>query len=194
MTPEGDGAALSTDLSLGMAAAGLRGTLVDGGGEGLTLTGKTDAMAVRTESDAVRGPDGNLAAAQATVTRLRLGLEGRFDRALDVGGTLTPSLEVGVRHDGGDAETGAGLELGGGLAYADPASGLSMELRGRTLVGARGRRLPGMGRVGLVRPRAGRGRARAVGQLTPAYGVDSGGADGLWDRRRRSAGGPCGER
>ena len=29
---------------------------------------------------------------------------------------MTPSLELGVRHDGGDAETGTGLELGDGLA------------------------------------------------------------------------------
>ena len=42
------GAAIRTDLDLWMAALGLRGTLVDGGGDGLTLTGKTDAMAVQT--------------------------------------------------------------------------------------------------------------------------------------------------
>ena len=32
------------------------------------------------------------------------------------GATLTLSLEAALRHDGGDAETGFGLDLGGGIA------------------------------------------------------------------------------
>ena len=52
-------------------------------------------------------------------------LEG--SREMDLGaGSLTPSVEVGLRYDGGDAETGAGVELGGGVRYA--ASGLTMEV------------------------------------------------------------------
>ena len=37
------------------------------------------------------------------------------------GGMLTPRIEVGGRYDGGDAETGAGLVVGGSLGYAVPA-------------------------------------------------------------------------
>ena len=48
--------------------------------------------------------------------------------------TLTPSLEVGARHDGGDAETGFGLDLGLGLALGDPKHGLHAEMRGRGLL------------------------------------------------------------
>ena len=63
-------------------------------------------------------------AAEAEVTRLRLGLEGTW-RGLEAGGgELVPRLEVGLRHDGGDAETGFGLDLGGGLSWSHPASGL----------------------------------------------------------------------
>ncbi len=47
---------------------------------------------------------------------------------------MTPKLEVGARHVGGDAETGSGLELGGGIAWADPALGLTLDLSGRTLI------------------------------------------------------------
>ena len=70
----------------------------DGGGEGLTLTGKTDAMVVQTASGQGRGSDGgNLEAARATVTRLRLGVEASRPLQLGGGGTvLTPSLEVGA--------------------------------------------------------------------------------------------------
>lgn len=43
-----------------------------------------------------------------------------------------PSPELGAVHDGGAADTGAGLEAGGGLRYADPSSGVSMNLGART--------------------------------------------------------------
>ena len=68
------------------------------------------------------------------MTRLRLGLEGTW-RGLAIGtGTLEPRLEVGLRHDGVDAETGFGLDLGGGLAWSDPSSGLRAEVSGRGLL------------------------------------------------------------
>ena len=95
-------AAIRTDLDLAMGAVGLRGVLVEApesGGPELAV--KTDAMGVRTTS--ARAP--GLSAADAEVTRLRLGLEGAWAVRFDGGGTLTPSVEVGVRHDGGDAET-----------------------------------------------------------------------------------------
>ena len=71
LTPEGQDA-MRTDLDLWMAAAGLRGVLLDGGEDGLTLAAKTDAMTVTTASDATAG----LAASEGGVTRLRLALEG----------------------------------------------------------------------------------------------------------------------
>ena len=130
-----DGATIRSNLDLRMAAAGLRGNLLDGAEDGLTLTAKTDAMIVQTASDAARGPDGgNLAAARATVTRLRLGMEGSRPMSLGDGATLTPSVEIGLRHDGGDAETGFGMDIGGGLAWSDTARGIAAELRGRGLL------------------------------------------------------------
>ncbi|MCY4431797.1 MAG: hypothetical protein OXC11_15605, partial [Rhodospirillales bacterium] len=103
--------------------------------DGFTLTGKTDALVVRTTSDAAHGPDsGGLAAARATLTRLRLGLEGSRAFRLGSGATLTPSLAIGLRHDDGDAETGFGLELDGGLAWSDTTTGLRAEVSGRGLL------------------------------------------------------------
>ena len=128
----GDGATIRTGLDMRMAAAGLRGALLDGGGDGLALAGKTDATIVETESDAARG--GGLAAARATVTRFRLGLEGSRPFGLGDGAVLTPSAELGLRHDGGDAETGFGLDVGGGIAWASPKLGLRAALRGRGLL------------------------------------------------------------
>ena len=70
--------------------------------------------------------------------RVRLAAEGSRTYALAGGGTFTPSLEVGARWDGGDGETGAGVELGGGLEWTLPLHGLSVAARGRTLVAHQG--------------------------------------------------------
>ena len=45
-----------------------------------------------------------------------------------------PSLEAGLRRDGGDAETGAGVDLGGGLIVSDALTGLSADVRVRMLL------------------------------------------------------------
>ena len=76
---------------------------------------------------------GSLAATSAETTRMRLGLEAAWARTLASGATLTPRVEAGLRHDGGDAETGFGVEAGGGVRYRDPGSGLSVSLDGRAL-------------------------------------------------------------
>ena len=111
-----DGAAYRTDMDLTMAAIGVRGDLVPKQREGgLSLAFESDALLVRTTSEASSGPAGLLAAAVADVSRLRLGLEGSVELALTGGGSLTPMVELGLRHDGGDAETGFGVEIGGGL-------------------------------------------------------------------------------
>ena len=126
------GGSYSADTTWRMAAAGLRGDLLappeSGSGPALALT--SDALWARTASEKTR----DLAASESDATRLRLGLEGSYRMALEGGGHLTPKLEVGARHDGGDAETGFGIELGGGLAWSDPALGLSLDLSGRTLL------------------------------------------------------------
>ena len=156
-------AKIRTDLDLWMAAAGLRGVLVDGGHDGPTLAVDTDAMIVRTSSDAVSGGTGNLAAAEAEVTRLRLGLEGSQRFRVGDGATLTPSVEIGVRHDGGDAETGFGVDIGGGLAWSDTRRGITAAFRGRALLTheADGFRERGPFRFALLGPAAGVGSGSA---------------------------------
>ena len=133
LTP-GEAAALRTGLSMAMAAAGLRGELTDSMVAGFGLAFKADALWVGTAIDGVEGPGGNLAATSAVVTRYRTALEAsrgyRFQRGL----SLQPSLEVGLRRDGGDAETGAGVDIGGGLIVSDAATGLSADFRVRMLL------------------------------------------------------------
>ena len=132
LTPQG-GPALESALSMAMAAAGTRGELVAGGAGGFELAFKADALWVGTSIDGVDGPAGRLKATAAAVTRFRTGLEG--SRAYTFGRlSLKPSVEVGLRHDGGDAETGAGMDVGGGLVVSDASSGLAVDVRVRTLL------------------------------------------------------------
>ena len=58
----------------------------------------------------------------------------RSDLCNNAGLSLQPSLEVGLRRDGGDAETGAGVDVGGGLIVSDRLTGLSADVRVRMLL------------------------------------------------------------
>ena len=123
-----------TDIDMTMGALGARAALLSPGqAEDLALDLRSDAFWVRTRSDALHSTRaGNLASTRSDASRLRLFLEGTRSVTLDTGGTLTPSLEVGVRHDGGDVETGMGLEIGTGLRYS--GAGITVEGTLRTLV------------------------------------------------------------
>ena len=134
LTPD-QGTALETGLSMAMAAAGTRGELVGSRASGgFALAFKADALWVGTSVDGVDSAAGRMAASEAAVTRVRTGIEA--SRGFTIGSrmSLTPSVEVGLRQDGGDAETGTGVDVGGGLAFTDSATGLSLDVRMRTLV------------------------------------------------------------
>ncbi len=170
------------DLSMTLAAMGVRGDLVtpaQAGGFALAL--KADAFWVRTESASVSTPEaGNLAAARAEASRLRAVLDGSRTFALAGGAALTPSVELGLRHDGGDAETGTGFELGAGLGYADPSRGLDMALKVHGLAAHAEGGYDEWGVSGslrLVPGAAGRGLSAS---LTPSWGADPGGSERLW--------------
>ena len=135
LTPEGQ-APIETDMDLSMAAVGGRSVVVkppaDGG---LELAATADAMVVQTASDEVRGSAGSIAASEAEVTRVRFGFEGTWRGiGTEGGGSLLPGFEIGVRQDGGDAETGFGADIGAGIAWSDPAHGIAAEVRARGLL------------------------------------------------------------
>ena len=171
---------IETDVSLAMSAFGARGKLASVGGYDLAV--KTDVLFVRTESEAAAG----LAAADARTRRLRLTLEGSREVKLE-SGVLTPSLEVGLRHDGGDAETGSGLELGGGLRWAG-LKGFAVEVRARGLLAHEERDYEEWGvsaSLVLSPGEGGRGLTMRVGS---AWGAASGGVERLWSQRALTGG------
>ena len=121
---------------MAMSAVGTRGELIGSRATGgFALAFKVDAMWVGAASDLLDGAAGRLNASEARVTRVRTALEG--SRGFTLGGgrlSLRPSVEVGLRRDRGDAETGAGMDVGGGLALTDTVTGLSLDPRVRRLV------------------------------------------------------------
>ena len=184
LTPEG-GRAMTADLTMSMGAAGMRGEVLTPPAEGgLALAVKGDTRFTRTESKAAKDSgDGRLAAATADVWLVRTGIEGsrRFVLGGETAGmALTPSFELGARLDGGDAETGLGVDLGGGLAFAAPKQGLALDLKARGLIAheASGFREWGAS-AGLTwdpRPETDRGLALSLRQSwggSPTGGMDA---------------------
>ena len=154
LTPE-SGTALESGLSMAMAAAGTRGELIADGDGGFALAFKADALWVGTAIDGVDGRAGCLKATRGG-DPLPDG-PGRLTAYKFAGRlSLRPSVEVGLWHDGGDAETGAGMDVGAGLIVSDSSTGLALDVRVRTLLVHQAEGVPraGHGAVSELQPDA----------------------------------------
>ena len=183
LTP-GGGPTLESGLSMAMAAGGTRGELIGGGAGDFGLAFKADGLWVGTSVDGVDGPSGRLAATETAVTRFRTGLEGSREFLLAGRISLRPSAEVGLRHDDGDAETGAGVDVGGGLIVADSSTGLSLDVRMRMLVvhQADGFRERGMA-LSLSYDPTPSTPLGFMARVVPSWGGEAtGGSEALWGR------------
>ena len=85
---------------------------------------------------------------------------------------------MGARWDGGDGETGAGVELGGGLEWM--SDGLSVEARGRTLAAHEGD-MEEWGVSGSAQLSPGSGGHGWSFVLSPRWGASESGLARLWD-------------
>ena len=172
---EGAETSIETGLISTMAAFGGRGVLRPAS-EGLELAVVSDALWTDTVSEATAG----LVGAEGEAQRLRLMLEGSGSFALPGGGELEPRVEAGLRYDAGDAETGTGVEVGGGLAYT--AGRLSVQIDARVLLAHQDRDYEEWGFSGSVRwqpDERGHGWSMSVGS---SWGVTQSGVDALWSR------------
>ena len=171
----------SSDASMKMGAVGVSGKLLSdedvivGGTTTLRLKGEGSLTRVDVEGS------GRINPVTADVRRLRLALEGSHEHRLDSSGRLIPSVELGLRHDGGDGETGAGVEIGGSLRYVDREAGLTAEGRGRVLVAHQGD-YEEWGVSGLLRFDPGADSRGLSLNLVPSWGDAVSGVQRLWDR------------
>ena len=111
---------LEGDLVSRFGAIGVRGALARGGAVGISYYG--DILVTDAEIK-----DHNI---KADVHRVRAGLEANTQ----ITNGIRPYVEVSVRQDGGSAETGTGLELGGGLRFSHSTWYLLGEVRTQGLV------------------------------------------------------------
>ena len=183
------GGAMKTDLSMRMAALGAKGQVLDGSGpSGLSMHVRTDAMWVGTKSAKLPG---ELVATEGDVTRLRLTVDGERTFETAGGGTFTPSAELGVRHDGGDAETGAGLEVGAGVRYS--RGGVSFEARARMLAAHEDSGYEEWGASAALRVSPGvNGRGLTL-SIAPEWGRTGSARERLWSARDARGLEPAGE-
>ncbi len=163
-----------TDIEMKMAALGARGALLASGG--FDLSARTDALLVRTSSEGTS----QMAKTEADVTRLRLVLEGSRPLAFASGSSLTPSVELGVRRDGGDAESGMGFEVGGGMRYANPSLGLTVEITARRLMAHERSGYSEWGAGGSVQFAPGGVERGFSAKLGSSVGTTASGVEGLW--------------
>ena len=174
---------VTTDTEMQMAALGSRGELVTW--RGLALALKGDAFVVNMEgSEWARGDAVMLPEVDADANRLRLMVEGRREWQPSAQQQLGLSLEFGGRWDGGDADTGMGTELGGGLEYRHAAWGLGLQTRGRYLLGHTERAFEEWGAsVALALDPGEEGIGPSL-TLAPAWGEASSGVENMWREER----------
>ena len=164
-------------IDLRMAAFGGRNELAQVGGVDLALKG--DAFVASVGSEAVSG----LRSVRGDTRRTRLMLEGSRTLQVSPESLLTPSVEVGVRLDGGDAETGAGMELAGSLSYLHQPTGLSVKARGHWLAAHQAQDFQERGFGVTVRLDPGADGTGLSLQVSPAWGAQSSGAGTMWNHQ-----------
>ena len=158
------GAPHREDVTTHTLGGGLAGRLFDTDAFSLGLKAEALATGLETETHATGAH------------RLRLALDAGHVRRLGNDALLTPTLELGLRRDGGAGRGGLGLEAGGALRYV----GGPLTLRGqaRTLLGRGGYREWGLAGTAEWRARTD-GRGLTL-RLAPGLGSAESGIGQLW--------------
>lgn len=116
----------SSDLSFNIGMFGGRREFAKAGS--LQLAFRGDAAFANLSTDEGSGAIDDL---EASVNRIRAGIEGSFSVDTGNGGKVTPFGELAFRNDGGDGLTGNGFEVAGGVRL--DTNTITIEARGRVL-------------------------------------------------------------
>ncbi len=118
-----------SDIRMQMAGLGVKGDLIHSEEPtDLGLAVRADGFIARMNSGEVEGRR----ELSADASRMRLMLEA--DRGFGMGAaTLQPQVRVGMRQDGGEVDSGFGMEVGGGMTYLRRDGTLIIRVHGRTL-------------------------------------------------------------
>ena len=122
-----------------------------------------------------------LGALSLGVYRARLSLIGSHTLAFGSGASLRPSAELGLRRDGGDGQTGSGMEVGGRIAWTALGSRLRMEARAHALLnGPDGMQEWGAG--GFLELDPGANGTGLSMKLAPSWGPAFSGVGQTWEQ------------
>lgn len=169
---------LETDANMVMGAIGTRTDLIGSTyHDGFSLSLASDMMLSRANADDLR----DLLENKGTASRVRVLLEGSHVLWI-AGGTLQPLAELGMRYDGGDADTGMGIEIGAGMRYVLSSLGLMIEGRVRGLIAHQEGSYEEWGGSGTIRLSPNPSGEGLSLRVSPTWGDASGSALALWSR------------
>jgi len=118
-----------SDITMQMAGLGAKGELVHSEAPNdFELALRADAFIARMNSAEIEGRR----ELNTDASRVRLMLEGSTGFALG-SATLQPQARIGMRQDGGEVDSGFGMEVGGGMTFLDRGGTLTIRVHGRTL-------------------------------------------------------------
>ena len=141
------------------------------------LKGEAWGLQTRVDGDE-RRPMGSKSRAHG----VRVAIERLQSSALESGASLTLSGEAGLRWDGGDGDTGTGIEMGGTAEYRNPATRMKLVGTGRALLDHESERKEwGAGVTAGYRL-----DSRETGltySSSLSHGQPESGVDSLWDSR-----------
>ena len=165
----------TSDLSMSMGMLGVRAQLVGAASGGLDLDLIGDAGIAKLST--AESASASLSDLEVSVQRVRIGLEGSRTSDMGNGMLFTPFAQVAGRYDGGDGQSGNGLEVAGGIRIAGGRAGL--EARGRLLAIHTGEEVKehGVSVVAFVRPVGGQGLSMSV---APRLGADTNVSGDMW--------------
>ncbi len=169
ITPSG-GAAVESDVALRALGLGGSGEIWQQSATTLRLRGEISRSELEVEGNAAL-------AMQTATTRARFGLEASGRRALG-GGAIEPSVEFGLRYNGGDGETGTAAQVGAGLRF----SGGRYSAHGRIHAVIMPGEYSEWGASGSIAMAAGADGQGFSLELSPSYGPAQSDMAQLWQR------------
>ncbi|MCY3599486.1 MAG: cache domain-containing protein [Gemmatimonadetes bacterium] len=167
----------SSDISMRMVGLGAQGELVRADDPGdFKLALRSDGFVAQMNSEEVDGRH----ELTTDVSRVRVMFDASRGYTLSSGEMVQPNLRVGMRRDGGDVDTGFGMELGVGLAFLDLERGLTVSVHGRKLVAHEQSHYEewGLGGSITLNPQ-GAGRGLSL-RASPSWGSTASGLARLW--------------
>lgn len=165
-----------SDITIQMAGLGAKGDLIHSEAPtDFELALRADAFVARMNSAEIEGRR----ELNTDASRVRLMLEAANGFALG-SGTLQPQARIGMRQDGGEVDSGFGVELGGGLTFLDRDGTLTIRFHGRTLILHNESEYEEWGLGGSITLNPGGGGQGLSLGVRPSWGSTASGVARLW--------------